>query len=294
MSSALLPILICLTAIGFGSLMDAAIKAVVANGLSVLAVLFWRFAIAGVVMAVAFVALRQKPLGWPALRFHTLRGLIHATMAALFFYGISQIPLAEATSLGFTAVLMAGPLERLFLAAPLRPMAVWAALVGFAGVLTIALGDSGTPGTVPQGDVVLGRAACLGAALLYALTLIMLRARARADGAFAIALMSNVVPALWLAAPSLLLVPQPSLEDAPVLVGLAIMGSGVWILMTLAYARAPAQRLAPLEYSSLLWSALFGWAFFSEWPGPNLWLGAALIIAACLLTLMPERAAKQA
>ena len=53
--------------------------------------------------------------------------------------------------------------------------------------------------------------------------------------------------------------------------------------MTLAYARAPAQQLAPLEYTALIWSAVFGLIFFDELPGWPLWAGAAIIIASCLI-----------
>jgi drug/metabolite transporter (DMT)-like permease len=60
-------------------------------------------------------------------------------------------------------------------------------------------------------------------------------------------------------------------------------------LMTLAYARAPAQRLAPLEYSALIWSGLFGSVFFSEYPGWQTWVGAVIIIGACLIVAFEER-----
>jgi len=60
-------------------------------------------------------------------------------------------------------------------------------------------------------------------------------------------------------------------------------------LLTLAYARAPAQQLAPLEYTALIWSALFGAVFFSEMPGWRLWAGAAIIIGACLLVAFENR-----
>ena len=59
--------------------------------------------------------------------------------------------------------------------------------------------------------------------------------------------------------------------------------------MTLAYARAPAQRLAPLEYSALIWSGLFGSIFFQEYPGWQTWVGALVIIAACLIVAFEER-----
>ncbi len=288
MNPALVPLAMCLLGVAIGSLLDASVKLLNATtGLSVLAILFWRFLISGILIGTAFRISGQPGLSPRVLGFHALRGLVHTTMATLFFYGITKIPLAEATTLGFTAVLMAGPLEHLFLGQPLRPVAVWAALIGFGGVLIIAFG--GEPAAADTGDVLIGRLSCLASAFLYALSLIMLRARAKADGTFAIAMLSNIIPACWLAIPALTLTEIPSWADFPALAAISAIGSAVWVLMTMAYARAPAQRLAPLEYSSLLWSALFGWLIFSEQPGPTLWLGAGLIIAACLLTVLPDR-----
>ncbi|MGF1455171.1 MAG: DMT family transporter [Alphaproteobacteria bacterium] len=289
MTSPLFPVALALVAVAMGSLLDAGVKLIAAQGLSVLAILFWRFLISGIVIGAAFRLLRQPGLSARILQFHALRGLVHATMAGLFFYGITQIPLAEATTLGFTAVLMAGPLERLFLGQPLRARTVWAALIGFSGVLVIAL--RGEPAAAETGNVIVGRLSCLASAFLYALSLIMLRARAKADGTFAIAMLSNIIPACWLAIPTLALTPLPAWEDFPGLAAISVVGSAVWVLMTMAYARAPAQRLAPLEYSSLLWSALFGWILFGEMLGPTLWFGAGLIVAGCLLTVLPDRRA---
>jgi len=70
---------------------------------------------------------------------------------------------------------------------------------------------------------------------------------------------------------------------------LGALGYAVWYLMTLAYARAPAQRLAPLEYTALIWSGIFGSVFFAEYPGWQTWVGAAVIIAACLIVAFEER-----
>ncbi len=288
MSSRLFAILMALAAVTLGALIDAVVKLIATEGLSVLAILFWRFLIAAVFVSAAYVIARQPRIPWPAIRFHALRGLVHAITAGLFFYGVTQIPLAEATSLGFTAVLMMAPLERLFLDQPLHPRAIWAAFAGFAGVLIISLTGEGA-GAEEGGHLLAGRAACLVAALFYALSLIMLRARAKADGTFAIAVVANVGPAFWLAIPALSLTPLPSADDFPELFGVAVLGTSIWVLMTIAYARAPAQTLAPLEYSSLLWSAIFGWALFNETPGPGLWIGAGVIIAACLLTMMEGR-----
>lgn len=295
------PIVLTVTAVALGSLMDAAVKATAIHH-SVLMLLFWRFVIGTILVGGAYLASGHRFPSWKVTRFHGLRGLNQALMALLFFYGVTLLPLAEATTLGFTAILMIAPFERLFLGEPMGRMPVLAALIGFAGVLIIMAGDlsdrlaSPVPlGTEEGGaDLWIGRASCLASAVLYALNLIMLRARAKADGAFVVAVYSNVMPAFWLAIPAMIFTPPLDPADLPVFTGLAILGSSVWLLMTLAYARAPAQKLSPFEYTSLLWGALLGWLFFQEIPSPWLWIGAVVIIAACLCTAMRPRAPKAA
>ena len=112
---------------------------------------------------------------------------------------------------------------------------------------------------------------------------VMLRMRATQEDATTIAMFTNTVPAIVLLPITLGLFGAPDWADIPLFFGLGILGYAVWFLMTLAYARAPAQRLAPLEYTALLWSGLFGSIFFAEYPGWQTWLGAAIIIVACLI-----------
>jgi len=65
----------------------------------------------------------------------------------------------------------------------------------------------------------------------------------------------------------------------------ALLGVSFWSLTTLAYSGAPAAKLAPLTYTQLIWSALIGLTLFGEWPGMNTWVGASIIVAACLYVM---------
>jgi S-adenosylmethionine uptake transporter len=62
---------------------------------------------------------------------------------------------------------------------------------------------------------------------------------------------------------------------------LAISGH---ILLVTAYARAEAARLAPLEYTALIWAVLIGYGVFSEIPTWATFGGGLLVILAALLT----------
>jgi len=56
-----------------------------------------------------------------------------------------------------------------------------------------------------------------------------------------------------------------------------------------AFRLAPVGVVAPFHYSELLWSALFGWVFWQEWPGSHVWWGAFFVVGAGLYTLWRER-----
>jgi drug/metabolite transporter (DMT)-like permease len=59
--------------------------------------------------------------------------------------------------------------------------------------------------------------------------------------------------------------------------------------MVQAYRFAPASLLAPFSYSSLLWSAVLGWALFAALPDIWTLAGAVVIVAAGLVAARPEK-----
>ena len=280
------PLLIALVAISMGSGIDALVKGVAPEtGLHHL--LAWRFLFGAIIALSAFRA-QQRPMpSWEAIRFHTLRGVIQVGCAFTFFYALLHLPLAVATIIGFTAALMVPFLAWQMMAERVSPVAIAATLVGFAGA---ALAIMGRPESdAASANWVMGTISCFAAAFLYALILVMLRMRATKEDATTIAMFTNLVPAVILLPITFGVFGTVNFNHLPLFVLLGALGYVVWYLMTLAYARAPAQRLAPLEYTALIWSGIFGSVFFREYPGWQTWVGAVIIIAACLIVAFEER-----
>lgn len=63
------------------------------------------------------------------------------------------------------------------------------------------------------------------------------------------------------------------------------------ISLTRAYQTADASLLAPLDFSYLLFAALWGQVLFGKWPDGFAWLGIALVINAGMLTAWREQVA---
>ena len=51
--------------------------------------------------------------------------------------------------------------------------------------------------------------------------------------------------------------------------------------------------VAPFRYSSLLWAILLGWVFFANLPPLHAVVGAAIVVATGIYTLLRERKLRQ-
>lgn len=279
-------LLIAIIAIFMGSGIDALVKAIAPDaGLHHL--LAWRFLFGGFIALAVFRAQKRPMPSAASIRFHTMRGLIQLACAFTFFFALMTIPLAMATIIGFTAALMVPFVARILLGERVTPIAFFATVIGFAGAVLAVMGR---PETGTTSDLWFwGVASCFLAAFLYAFGLVLLRMRATHEDATTIAMFTNVVPAVALLPVTFGIFGNPDWNDIPLFMMFGVLGFATWYLMTLAYARAPAQRLAPLEYSALIWSGLFGSVFFQEHPGWQTWIGAIIIIGACLIVAFEER-----
>ncbi len=237
---------------------------------------FGRYA-SGTVIALGVWAAQGRPgLGPGGLKAHLLRGALIAAMALSFFWAITQLTLSLALTLAFVGPLLVPPLAALFLKEKMQPRFVIAGLIGFVGVVVAA-------GGVPDlaGTRLLAVLAAVGAALLYGLAALVLRARAAADGATVITLMGAAVPAILLTPALLDFEPLTNL-DLLLMLAMGIIGNIGVQLLARGYVHLEAQASAVMEFTGLPWAALLGWMFFDEAVAPTTLLGAAIIAGACL------------
>jgi drug/metabolite transporter (DMT)-like permease len=72
----------------------------------------------------------------------------------------------------------------------------------------------------------------------------------------------------------------PSAFDFMLMASCGVIAAVALTLLTQAYRVAEANVVAPYEYTALIWSVLYGWLFWREWPDPVSWLGIAIIVGA--------------
>ncbi|MBO6766982.1 MAG: DMT family transporter [Erythrobacter sp.] len=227
---------------------------------------------------------------WPqphVLKLHLQRSVVATFMALTFFYSITKLPLAEAIAISFVAPLIALYLARVMLGERIRKQAIFASILGFAGTLVIIGGKVGQADF--DRDTALGLGAILTSAMLYAYSFILVRRQSQVAGPAEIATFHSGVSVALLGLAVPFLFEMPDRATTVDLIAAALLTVAGAMALAWAYARAEAQVLVPLEYSSFFWASLFGWLFFAEELTPPTVIGTLIIITSCLIAARRSR-----
>lgn len=270
---------VCCAGVAFFSVMDAVMKGL-SLAIGVYNALLWR-ALAGTIIGIVGMAVLRNP--WPTgsvLRIHLLRGAVVAMMALFFFYALTKLPLAEAIALSFIAPLIALYLAALLLKETIGRNAIWASVLGLIGVGIIV---SGRLRGAYDPEALLGAAAVLFSAILFAWNLIIQKQQADVASPIEVAFFQHLVMLGIFAVFAPFFAAIPALAHVPMIVGAAAIAFTSLMCLSWAYARAEAQSLIPVGYSAFIWAAIMGWLFFSERLTVTTIAGTVLIVAGCLI-----------
>ena len=289
-----IPFAVSCAAVMLFAVMDATMKGL-SLAIGLFNALFWR-ALAGSLLGLAIMVISRQR--WPeraVLRLHILRGSVVSLMAALFFWALMRLPLAEAIALSFIAPLIALYLAALILGERIGQRAIAASLLGLAGVGVILSGRM--QGSYDR-DALLGVVATLISAILFAWNLILQRQQAQVASPVEVAFFQHVVmlalfslcagaaplaPELW----TLLRFEVPVFDAWLLIVLAAVLAFTSLASFSWAYARVEAQYLIPIEYTAFIWAAIIGWIAFDERLTLTTVAGAGLIVAGCLIVSRP-------
>jgi drug/metabolite transporter (DMT)-like permease len=279
------PALVLTLAIAAGASMDATIK-FLSQSNHVLLVAFGRYLFGAIFSLLIYWRAGHPKIDKEMWRAHGLRGFVIAICAVTFFWALSVLPLAEAVALSFIYPLLAPFVAAIVLKERIRPTSVICAVLGFVGVV-MAMQGAPSDAESPQHD--LGVIAVLVSAIFFSIAIVLLRERAQKDGAPIVGLMTSFVPGVILLAPTVAFATPPVLETWPIFLLMGALAATFMYLMAQAYARAEAQQLAPIHYTELIWATAIGYVIFHETPRVEIYLGAALIVGACLWAAYDER-----
>ena len=200
-------------------------------------------------------------------------------MATSFFWGLKFLPLAEGMAISFIAPLIALYLAAVMLGESVGRRAIFASLLGLAGVAVIAGARLSSGGY--SHDAALGIAAILFSAVLYAWNLILQRQQALLANPREVATFQALFTSLFLGLLAPWLVQLPDLPVALHLGAAALLATVSLMLISWGYGRAETQVLLPLEYSAFIWAAIIGWFMFHEALTLPTVAGAVLIVIGC-------------
>jgi len=244
-----------------------------------------RFTLAALALATMIGARHGWGAVWrmPSPGLQWLRGLALSIASVSMFTALGLMPLAEATTITFTQPLITALLAALLLGERLRPAAIVATLVGFAGVMLVLrpnLAEIGLPALLP-----------LLAAGMTALLMIANRASVGIASAWAMQAYIAMTAAVLLIAATLIghlsgaagfRVEWPAWHVLARCALVAVSATiGHW-LVYMGTARAGAATVAPMTYGQLIAAVLLGWVFFGEMPDAVALLGAAIIVGSGL------------
>lgn len=269
-----------LVAAFLGTAMGAMIRHV-SLGMHPFEIVFFRSLFGFLVLAPVFLRYGVTPLITTRLKGHMGRAAINAASMLLFFLGISMTPLAKASALNFTSPLFITILAVLFLGEKIRARRITALLIGFAGTWIIL-----QPGVV-EFDV--GAGLVLGAAILGAVTMVLIKTLVRTDSSLTITLYTSLlsVPiALLFALP---VWQTPSFEQLGWLAMIGAVGSGVHLCTAQAIRAADVTVVLPADFTKLIWAAAIGYIIFAEVPDAATWFGGTIIFASAGYIAWRER-----
>lgn len=284
-------VLLMLAACALFTLMSVLVKAL-GDRVPVVEILFFRSALA--VPVVLLVAARTRP-GRPLIealrtkRFpgHLLRACTGTTAQACSFFSLMLLPLADHTALTNTTPLFVTLLSIPLLGEKVGIHRGGAVLLGFAGILVIALGQGAFSGAL-DAAVQLGILVAVAHGIFSAGTTMLVRTLSATEASTTIALWQSLLMASFAAVALPFFWVTPSWPDLALLVGIGLLGGAAQVLLTEAWASAQVSALAPYSYSSLLWAILLGWVAFGDVPGWLTLVGSALIVIASLYILHRE------
>lgn len=257
-------------------LMDPLVKSL-ATRYPVMEIAFFRFA--GGLLISVLLALYFRP-AWPDKKSFVTNGarsVLVAISVLTLFYSLKLLPIATAVAVSFISPVVIVVLAVLVLGERLTPRILMALVLGISGLLMI-LGNSvlGVESTTASW---MGVAAGIVSAVAYAVSMIILRSRATRDPIVTIIIFQNLTPTLLLLIPCLLLGwITPDYKDLLIFLCVGFLGASGHFLLAQAFSRANASKLAPVEYTALVWGVFYGFVFFNEWPQVITIIGAAAIL----------------
>jgi len=217
------------------------------------------------------------------LKWHFLRSLSGVSAMYCFFYALSELQLADAMLLKISAPLFIPIIAFVWLSEHISLRAIMAILIGFLGVILVLK---------PTGAVHIASIAGLMGGALAALAKVTIRRMSDTEPTSRIVFYFGLISLIIATIPMFWFWQNPNQKEWMLLILLGGFGTFGQLFLTKAYTLAPASRIAPFTYSSILFAAAIGWIFWNEIVTLLTVSGAFLIIMAGILIIQEKKISK--
>ncbi|MFM0736117.1 DMT family transporter [Paraburkholderia xenovorans] len=223
---------------------------------------------------------RIRQMDW---RGQSIRALTLLGASGLFFAGLPYMPLGEAVSIVYSETLLVIVLAPLLLKETLKPRDALAAAFGFVGVLLVVRPDQAHASNT---QAWIGPVLLIGSAFFGALSIIQIKRIRATDDSSTTVLFFTTVGTLVTGASLFFAWHAPSSEALVIMALLGVFATAGQLLMTMAFREGDAGALAPYNYTSIVWAALFGYIAWGETIGAVALVGIALIVGSSIAVAM--------
>lgn len=256
------------------------------RGAHLLEMIFWRQLLTVILLGGGLgLAGRLSMLRTTRLKNHAYRSAT-GFLGMLSTYGaVLLLPLAEATTLGFTAPIFAVLIAMTLFGEKIGPYRWGAVAIGFAGVFIVM-----QPGAAAEGGLTpFGIAVGLAAPLMVSLISFQIQDLNTTENPWSIVFWFAALstPVATLAMPFVM--GGHDLVTWGIILAMALAGALAQVLLTTSLRFGSAAVILLMDYTAIFWASLYGYTVFDHAPPANLWVGAPLIIGAGLLIAWRER-----
>ena len=205
-----------------------------------------------------------------------LRGVAHSGAVILWFFAMTQITIAEVTSLNYLTPIYVTLGAALFLSERLAYRRILAVMVALIGALIIL-----RPGIR---ELSIGHYAMLGAAIFFSISYLSAKRLADTmDVSVIVGMLSIIVPISLLPFAAIVWVP-PTFTQILWLFLVAVFATAGHYSMTLAFRNAPISATQPVTFLQLVWASIVGAIVFDE--ATDIWVifgGVVIIASVCFI-----------
>ncbi len=233
-------------------------------GLAMLAPMIW--------MAGGLSSVRTPMIGR-----HVGRNVVHYVAQYAWLYALTLIPIAQLISIEFTMPIWTAMLAVHFLGERMGVRKIVSVVLGLIGVVIIV-----RPGmsTIDPGQLI-----ALGAALGFAVSVIMVKSLTRHDSVLTIIFWMLIIQSVLGLIPAALVWQTPPTEDWPWIILVAFCGTFSHYCMARAMVHADATVVVPMDFLRVPLAAVVGWLVYQEAIDVYTAFGAAMILCGNLFNL---------